>query len=162
MDLEAELDGAIRKAAVRGPAETRVFLSYNANLGPSAEWSAIGKQHLQQGSLPKARACLKRAPPTAANLAYLAKVEALEGNLDAGRELLARALRLDPESFEALSTMGYVETQLQDFPLAVDYYQKALARRKHPALEQALAQARMLRDSQTTQNSVNKPMSSLQ
>ncbi len=144
MRIEADAGGRTVRAEVETLPPAAVLVSYNANLSENAEWSTIGRQHLLSGDLERARMALERLPRTAENLAWLAKTYALQDNLDRSRELLNIALKLDPQNFEALSTMGFVEARLQDYPIAERFYARALEIRKEPALEQALNQVRAL------------------
>ncbi|MGC4054662.1 MAG: GWxTD domain-containing protein [Paludibaculum sp.] len=126
-------------------AGSRVVVSYNANLGPSAALLAIGRQFLLNGNHAQAWLCLTRAhrqtrsPDT---LTALGRLEALEGHLDQARTLLQEALALDAQNFEALTAMGYVESEFQDYAVAAGYLERALQLRHTPAVEQALSQAK--------------------
>jgi predicted Zn-dependent protease len=70
----------------------------------------------------------------------LSRLDALGGNYDDAREKLRPIVTEQPNNFEALSTLAYVEAKLQDFPLAATLYRRALAIQDSPVLRLALAQ----------------------
>ncbi|MGJ5815712.1 GWxTD domain-containing protein [Paludibaculum fermentans] len=122
--------------------DSRVIISHNANLGPAAALLSIGRQFLLNGNRAQARLCFNRALSQARNadtLTALGRLEALEGRLDQARALLHEALALDPRHFDALTTMGFVETEFQDYSVAAAYLERALQMRHTAALEQALS-----------------------
>ncbi len=121
-----------------------VLVSYNANLREDSEWSALSRQWLARGNLSEARRAAERAwkvAPSDRNAIDLARIAALEGDLDSPRPVLRAILDRDPKQFDALSLMAFIETKLQDYPAAADYYRKALTLRESPELSKALAEA---------------------
>ncbi|MBN9658869.1 MAG: GWxTD domain-containing protein [Acidobacteria bacterium] len=122
--------------------DTRVLISHNANLGPSAALLSIGRQFLLNGNRPQARLCFTRALGQSRNaeaLTALGRLEALDAHLDQARALLQEALALDPRHFEALLAMGFVESEFQDYTVAAGYLERALQVRRTPAVEEALS-----------------------
>jgi GWxTD domain-containing protein len=125
-----------------GPAPEAAVISFNANLHPALRYASVGHQWLLRGKLDQARislrASLDRAPTKEAQV-ELARVDALQGHYDEARERLRQILTVDPNHFEALSVLAYVEAQLQDYPVAAELYRKALAVHDSPALRLALS-----------------------
>jgi Tfp pilus assembly protein PilF len=62
----------------------------------------------------------------------------LAGQLDASRARLRKILVIQPDNFQALSVYAFVEARLQDYPVAAQLYQRALAIQDSPALRLAL------------------------
>ncbi|QOY91642.1 GWxTD domain-containing protein [Paludibaculum fermentans] len=125
--------------------DSRVVISHNANLGPAAALLSIGRQFLLNGNRPQARLCFTRAlgqSRTANTLSALGRLEALDAHLDQARTLLQEALILDSHHFDALTAMGFVETEFQDYTVAAAYLERALQVRSLPALEQALSEVK--------------------
>lgn len=122
--------------------DTRVVISHNANLGPSAALLSIGRLFLLNGNRPQARLCFARAlnqHRSAETVTALARLEALDTHLDQARALLQEALSLDPRHFDALLAMGFVEAEFQDYAVAAGYLERALQVRTTPAVEEALS-----------------------
>ncbi len=118
--LEATAGGVTRSAKVEvgSGAEHPLVISYNANLAPDREWSAIGRQWLVRGNMAEARKCFERAQsirPSDQNAIDLACIAALAGDLDSPRQALREILARDPSQFEALTLMGYIEARLEDY-----------------------------------------------
>jgi tetratricopeptide (TPR) repeat protein len=113
------------------------------NVADGDDWTAIGKQYLKTGDAARAGACfakalkLRRSPEA---LLGAARVAFARQQLDAARDLLWEALSLRPDHFEALVTLAGVTAEFQDYPLARQMYERAVAIRDHPALRQALQQ----------------------
>jgi tetratricopeptide (TPR) repeat protein len=70
----------------------------------------------------------------------LSRLDALRGNYDDAREKLRPIVDAQPNNFEAISALAYVEAKLQDFPVAATLYRRALAIEDSPVLRLALAQ----------------------
>lgn len=144
--LEAVTDGDSRSAPLTlgaskiEPEATAV--SYNANLAPALRYAFIGQQWLLRNKLPAARmaleASLREGKATDIDVTF-ARLEALEGKLDAARDRVRAILAANPNHFEALTVFAFIETQLQDFPVAAQLYKRALALQDSPALRTALA-----------------------
>jgi tetratricopeptide (TPR) repeat protein len=114
-------------------------LFFNANLYPALRYASIGHQWLLRGKLEQARllqASLGGASRKEAEV-EVARVDALQGHYDKGRDCLKQVLAAQPNYFDALSVLAYVETQLQDYPVAADLYKRAL--QGSPALRLALS-----------------------
>jgi GWxTD domain-containing protein len=124
------------------PAEA-TLVSYNANLAPAVRLAFIGHQWLLRGKLDEARrnlnASLEKGATDDAQV-ELGRVDALAGNLDAARGRARGVLNRNPNSFEALSVLAYVEAQLQDYRVAAELYHRALAIQDSPELRAALAE----------------------
>jgi Tfp pilus assembly protein PilF len=69
----------------------------------------------------------------------MARIEALDGQLDAARDRVRGVLASSPNHFEALSVLAFVETKFQDYAVAAQLYRRALALQESPALRAALA-----------------------
>jgi GWxTD domain-containing protein len=118
-------------------------VSYNANLSPALRLAFVGHQWLLKGKLDEARRSLNASLEKGATddaQVEAARVDALTGNLDAARDRARGVLKRDPKSFEALSVLAYVETELQDYGVAAELYHRALAIQDSPALRAALAE----------------------
>lgn len=127
------------------PAPPEVELTYRANLYPGAAWTSYGKQYLRRGQREQARECFRQAlaaARTPAALVGLGQLEASAGRLDAGRSLVEEALRLEPRNFEALVALAAITAEFQDYTLAAEYLERALAIRRVPAVETLLAELR--------------------
>jgi GWxTD domain-containing protein len=125
------------------PPETE--LTYKANLFPGAAWASLGRQYLRRGQTAHARQSFSNAlaqarTPVALN--GLAQLEAKSGRLDAGRNLVEEALRLDPQHFDSLVTLAAITAEFQDYPLAATYLERALSIRKVSGVEELLAAVR--------------------
>jgi GWxTD domain-containing protein len=131
---------AIKQDAIDAP--DTVAISYNANLSPSLRYAALGHQWLLRGNMSEARRVLQvslRAGETEAADIELARIEALNGDLDQSRNRIRAVLTKNPNNFEALSTLAYIETKFQDYPVAAELYRRALAVQDSPALKLALS-----------------------
>ena len=146
--VEVETPDGLRTARPRARAGRDTLISYNANLGPGAEWLATGEQYLARRDFAAARAsfdkaaAVNRSPQLTVDTARL---EALEGKLDAARDRLRPLLEADPVNFAALCAMAFVERGFQDYVAAARYYEKALTLRDDPIVRRALAEVRALR-----------------
>lgn len=119
------------------------IISYNANLAPSLRYAAIGHQWLLRGNIGQAKQSLRASLDAGATQAAeieLARVDALSGNLDDGRDLVRNVLRRQPKNFEALAVLAYIEAKFQDYRVAADLYRQALAVQDSVAVREALAQ----------------------
>jgi GWxTD domain-containing protein len=117
-------------------------ISFNANLAPASRLGFIGHQWLLRGDLELARQNLETSlakHPTDQAQVDLARADALTGNLDAARDRVSKILAAQPNHFEALSVLAYIEARLQDYTVAADLYRRALAVQDSPALRVALA-----------------------
>jgi predicted Zn-dependent protease len=63
----------------------------------------------------------------------------VRGHYNDDREKLRAIVDAQPNNFEALSALAYVEAKLQDFPVAAGLYRRALALEDSPVLRLALA-----------------------
>jgi tetratricopeptide (TPR) repeat protein len=106
---------------------------------PGADWASIGRQYLLAQDLPRASTCFKRALAAGRSVDALVGSARLAKTLDESRDLLNEALRIQPNHFEALVSLAGVTAEFQDYPLAATYYERALAIRKVPVIEEALA-----------------------
>ena len=117
-------------------------LSFNANLFPALRHASIGHQWMLRGNLDQARvslqASLDRVPTREAEV-EVARVDALQGHYNEARDRLEQVLVAQPNYFDALSVLAYVEAQLQDYGVAADLYKRALAVQDSPALRLALS-----------------------
>ena len=140
--LETSVGGVTRSARLelRPAADSPLLISYNANLSPDQEWSAIGRQWLVRGSLREARKNFEHAEsiqPSDRNKINLARIAALEGDLDSPREVLREILSREPDQFQALTLMGYIEAKLEDYAVSAKYYERALAVHRSPEILKA-------------------------
>jgi GWxTD domain-containing protein len=117
-------------------------LSFNANLYPALRYASVGHQWLLRGKLDQARVSLQASldsAPTKEAEVEVARVDALQGHYDEARDRLQRVLAAQPNYFDALSVLAYVEAQLQDYAVAAGLYKRALAVQDSPALRLALS-----------------------
>jgi hypothetical protein len=117
-------------------------LSFNANLYPALRHASVGHQWLLRGKLDQARVSLQASldsAPTKEAEVEVARVDALQGHYDEARDRLRQVLAAQPNYFDALSVLAYVEAQLQDYTVAADLYKRALAVQDSPALRLALS-----------------------
>ena len=124
------------------PALAGTLVSFNANLAPSSRLVLLGHQWLLRDNLPNARQCIEASLSHASTpeaQIELARFDALEGRLDAGRDRVRTVLDSEPNSFDALSVLAYIEVRFQDYRAAADLYRRALAVEDSPALRLALA-----------------------
>jgi tetratricopeptide (TPR) repeat protein len=145
--LEAITPGDSRALDLQlGPAPPEpktTLISFNANLAPAQRLRFLGHQWLLRGNLPEARRSLEaslREGTASETQVELARLDLAGGNLDAARDRLRAVLARTPDHFEALTVYGSIEAQLQDYPVAAEYYRKALAIQDSPAVRAALAQ----------------------
>ena len=141
--LEASTGREVRECRfVIGAADSRLpVISYNANLGPASRAQSLGRQWLARGHLLEARSWLERSRSFMRSDSVsidLARLSAMAGDLDGPRQTLLEILARKPDQFEALTVLGFIEAQLQDYAVAAKYYSRAMAIRPSPALEKAL------------------------
>jgi GWxTD domain-containing protein len=144
--LEAHTDSDSRTAPLiidkSAHPTTETALSYNANLSPSRRLAFVGRQRVLLGDLAAGRRLLEESlaeEPSPETQVELARAEALAGDLDMARERVKQVIKASPRDFEALSVYAYIETRLQDYPVAADLYKRALSVQDSPALRAALA-----------------------
>jgi GWxTD domain-containing protein len=145
--LEANSGNDIRIADLvvkekNGSTPVVTVLSYNANLYPALRYASVGHQWLLRGKLDEARLSLQASldsAPTKEAEVEVARVDALQGNYDQARDRLRQVLVTQPNYFDALAVFAYVEAQLQDYPVAVDLYKRALTVQDSPAIRLALS-----------------------
>jgi len=98
---------------------------------PTRDYYKIGGALLQAGysdqALPYLEEMRRRTPGNARVLLAIGRVHLLAKRLPAAREVLQRALDLDPLLADAWNELGGVETEAGNFPEALRLYQKALA-----------------------------------
>jgi GWxTD domain-containing protein len=145
--LEANAEAGSRSADLvirqdsRSPS-TATVVSFNANLAPALRYNFVGRQWLLRGRVDEARRSLRASlsrGETDEALIEMARADALAGSLDAARERVRAVLAAQPRNFEALSVYAYIEAQLQDYPVAVELYRRALAVQDSPVIRAALA-----------------------
>jgi hypothetical protein len=141
--LEATASGETRAAPVQigGERPPAVTVSYNANLTAAERDRSLGHQYLSRGNAAEARLWLERSwqeQPVDATKIELCRIAALTGQYDAARAELKQILNRDTNNFEALTTLAYVEAQLQDNAVAAELYRRALEIRPSPAVAKAL------------------------
>jgi len=145
--LEADAANDVRVADLvvkekSGSTPAATLLSFNANLYPALRYASVGHQWLLRGKLDQARASLQASlasVPTKEAAVEVARVDALQGRYDAARDRLRPLLAAQPNYFDALSVLAYVEAQLQDYPVAAELYKRALAVQDSPAIRLALS-----------------------
>ena len=142
LEMRAGEDIRLREVEIGG--DTMPVISYNANLSSSERARSIGRQWLARGKLVEARTWLARAQPSDAVTIDLCRVAALAGDLDTPRTSLREILSRNPDNFEALTVFGFIEAKLQDYQVAADYYRRALAIKRSPAIAAALEQVTKL------------------
>jgi GWxTD domain-containing protein len=117
-------------------------VSFNANLAPARRFAFVGHQWVLRNNLDEARKSLNTSLAkgiTDEAEIDLARVDALGGNLDGGRDVLERLLKVQPNNFEALTVLAFIEAKFQDYPVAADLYRRALAVQDSPAVRAALS-----------------------
>jgi hypothetical protein len=122
--------------------DTSTSVSYNANLAPALRHAFIGTQWLMRGQRREARVAIEaslRAGRTVDAEVMMARIEALDGQLDVARDRVRGVLSANPNHFEALTVFAFVETQFQDYTVAAQLYRRALAVQDSPTLRAALA-----------------------
>jgi GWxTD domain-containing protein len=141
-ELEAVVNGETRSTELeigKAADDKRLLISFNANLSTASRNAFSGHQWLLRGDTKEALHYLQAAPLKEA-LVDLARIDALTNHWDQARERLRPILAADPHNFDALCVYAYVETSLQDYAVAADYYRRALAVQDSPAIRLALAQ----------------------
>jgi hypothetical protein len=121
---------------------TATAVSFNANLSPARRFAFVGHQWLLRNNLDEARRSLQASltkSVTDEARVELARADALGGNLDAARDLAEGVLTLQPNNFEALTVLAYIEARFQDYPVAAQLYRRALAVQDSPAVRAALS-----------------------
>jgi Tfp pilus assembly protein PilF len=142
--LEVTADGETQSSAVQvgGPRLSAPTISYNANLSAAERHRALGHQYLARGNSAEARVWLERSwreQPTDATQIEILRLSVLAGQYDSARIVLKGILERDPENFEALTTLAYIEAQLQDNEIAERLYTRALRIHDSLAVARALA-----------------------
>ena len=146
--IEVETPDGLRTARPRTRPAEGTLIAFNANLGPGAEWLSVGEQYLASREYARARTSFEKARASAQTpqlTVDLARLDALEGKLDAARDRLLPLLARDPGNFAALCAMAFVERGFQDYVAAARYYERALALREDPIVRRALEEIRALR-----------------
>jgi GWxTD domain-containing protein len=119
-----------------------LLLSYNANLAPAAREAQIGHEWLLRGRVTEARqhieSALASVPIRQAQI-DLARIDVMAGHWDEARTRIRSILADDPQNFEALCVLAFIETGLQDYTVAAQLYQRALAIENSPTIRMALA-----------------------
>ncbi len=141
-ELEAEVGGETRRVEfeIGEAADEPAIISFNANLTTQAREAFLGHQWLLKGNSKRALPLLEGASELMVAQVDLARIEALTNRWDTARARLRKVLEADPANFDALCVLAYVETQLQDFPVAEEYYRKALEIQDSAQVRLALAQ----------------------
>jgi hypothetical protein len=124
------------------PLLTGTSASFNANLVPALRLAFIGRQWLLRGDLAHARQYVETSlgvVATSEAQIELARLDALQGRLDVARDSIRKVLSTEPNNFEALSVLAYIETRFKDYPAAAELYRRALAVQDSQALRVALA-----------------------
>lgn len=122
--------------------EAGQILSQNVNLSMTERYRLLARQYLLRGKLDDARSMLNQAwqkDPNDLIQIDLSRIDVLSGRLDIARDTLTQVLARNSQSFEALTTLAYVEAQLQDYSVAANLYRQALTIQRSPVIEQALA-----------------------
>jgi GWxTD domain-containing protein len=118
------------------------LVSFNANLDPARRFAFIGHQWLLRNDLEEAHrslnASLEKGVTDEVRI-ELARVNALSGDLDTGRDLVETVLKVQPNNFEALTVLAYIEARFQDYPVAAELYRRALAVQDSPDVRAALS-----------------------
>ena len=114
--------------------------------GAAAErYRELGHQYLVRGNSTEARAWLERSwveRPADATKIELCRITALSGQYDVARAELKDILDRDPDNFDALTVMAFIEVQLQDYARAERFYSRALELHPSSAVAKALASLR--------------------
>jgi hypothetical protein len=142
--LEVTADGVTQSGAVQvgGPRPSALTVSYNANLSAAERHRTLGHQYMARGNSAEARVWLERSwreQPTDATRIEILRLSVLAGQYDSARADLTGILEHDPENFEALTTLAYIEVQLQDNEIAERLYARALRIHDSPVVAKALA-----------------------
>jgi len=116
----------------------------SARLSPRARQNALLDMAQLQSKLLRPQEAidtLKDVEESADSLAVLAESQFASGNLEAARDYVDRALRLDPDEFEALVLHGRLAMEAKDATSALDSLNRALRLRpRNPALHHLLSQ----------------------
>lgn len=121
---------------------SRTCISFNANLAPAQRSSFVARQWITRGNLVEARKSLELSlakGPTAEAQTELARLDALSGHLEEARNRVRGVLADQPNDFQGLAVLAYIETRLQDYTVAAELYRRALAVQDSPVLRAALA-----------------------
>jgi hypothetical protein len=144
LEAATDFDSQSCELAVR-PGPTSFFagalVSFNANLAPALRLASLGHQWLLRGEIAQARKAIEASLASGVTpeaQIEMARLEALNGNLDTAREIIRRVLNADANNFEALSVFAYIEVRFKDYPVAAEYYRRALALQDSPSLRLAL------------------------
>ena len=144
LEAATESDSRSVDLAIRdgkdAPAAT--VLSFNANLAPALRLAFVGHQWLLRGKLDLAQRSLQSSLNIAGTKEArieMARVDATAGRYDQARERLRAMLAAQPNDFDALSVLAYVEAMLQDYQVAAELYRRALAVQDSPAIRLALS-----------------------
>lgn len=145
--LEVEVNNETQSCPVQvgGERPPAIAVSYNANLTPAERHRTLGHQYLARGNAAEARIWLERSwgeQPSDATKVELCRIAALTGQYDSARAELQKILDRDPDNFDAVTVMAYIEVQLQDYATAERLYSRALELHSSPAVAKALASLR--------------------
>ena len=123
-------------------AAAATVLSFNANLAPALRLAFVAHQWLLRGKLDLAQRSLQSSlniADTKEAQIEMARLDATAGRYDQARDRLRGMLAAQPNNFDALSVLAYVEAMLQDYPVAAELYRRALAVQDSPAIRLALS-----------------------
>ena len=145
--LEASVDGQSRSLNIAADSSAahsnRQLISFNANLSAESRLNLIGTEWMRRQRMNEARnaftASLQHRAANPEALLGMARLDAAEGRIDEARTQVKQILKQSPKSFEALTTMAFLEAKLQDYPMAATYYRRALELQEAPAIRLALA-----------------------
>ena len=119
-----------------------ISIAYRVNLTTDAEWTSIARQYLRSDDRRSAAICFRKAlaanPQNTDALAGQGKLLALDNQLDAARERLLAALRVQPSHYEALVALAAVTAKFQDHAEALKYYKEAQRIRDSGEIAQAI------------------------
>ena len=145
--LEAATSSGSSQAVFEAGASTEpdsTIVSFNANLRPAQRLVFVGHQWLMRANTRKAREALNAslaAMPSNNDGAWieLSRLNAAEGKFDEARASLRSVLNANPDNFDALATLGYVEAKLQDYPVAAELFRHALRLQDSETIRMAFA-----------------------
>ena len=124
------------------PASAVILVSDNANLAPARRLAFLGRQWLVRGESAKAlqtlQASLAKGPSSEAQI-EMSRAQAFAGRYDEARDWLRPILSAQPNNFEALTALAFIEAKLQDYVVARELYQRALGVQDSAAVRLALA-----------------------
>jgi GWxTD domain-containing protein len=148
--LEAVADGQWKRLDFESKASNREesdphLISFNANLSPAARQALIGHEWLIRGGIAQARANLAAAvdaAPIEQAQIDLARIDVLAEHWDAARDRVRPIVAQNPKNFEALCVYAVIEAGLEDYRVAAQLYQQALAIEDSPAVRLALTNLR--------------------